>query len=84
MELSPIPGIRAVSPPTARRDEREVQPTLGLGPSERMEDDAYHGANQDTERGLEQEDAEAVEEAGGRSDTQSNSSDAISRVNFFA
>ena len=83
MELSPIAGIRAVRPATAR-DEREVEPALGLDRSARMEDDAYHGAHQDTERGLEQEDQEVAEEAGGRSDIRSNSSDAESRVNFFA
>ena len=84
MELSPIPGIRAVRPTTAARDEHEVEPALGLDRSARMEDDSYHDAHQDTERGLEQEDSGVAEEAGGRSDIPSNSSNAESRVNFFA
>lgn len=84
MELSPIPGIRAVSPVAARRDEREVQPTFGLGPSERMEDDAYHGGHQETKRGLEEEDSDAAEEVDDPSNIPANSADSKRRVNFFA
>jgi hypothetical protein len=87
MELSPIPGIRAIGPATAPRDEREVQPPFALDRSGRMQDDAYNGARQETERGLEEEDSEVAEEADGSSDTASdpsNSSDSKSRVNFVA
>ncbi len=84
MELTPIAGIRAVGLAMSPRDEREVQPTFALDPSGRMGDDAYNAARQETERGLEEKDSEATEEADSQSDTLSNSSDPESRVNFFA
>ena len=83
MELSPIPGIRAVGPATVSRDEREVRPPFALDPSGRLADDAYNDARQETERGLEEED-DATEEADSLSDTLSSTSDSNSRVDFFA
>jgi hypothetical protein len=59
MELGPIAGIRAVSPVMAAHVEREVQPPFALDGAGRMEDDGYNGAaREETERGLEEEDAE--------------------------
>jgi hypothetical protein len=84
MELTPIAGIRALGPATSPRDEREVQPTFALDPSGRMADDAYKGARQEAERGLEEEDSEVAEQTDSPSDTLSSSSDRESRVNFFA
>jgi len=84
MELSPIPGIRTVGPATARRDEREVQPAFALDPSGRMEDDAYNGARQDSERGLEEEDSDVAEKADVPSDIPSKSADSKTGVDFFA
>lgn len=86
MELSPIPGIRAVGPARMLQGERDVQPTFALDPSGRMEDDAYSDGRREPERGLEEEDteAEAAEETESLSDILSGSSDPRSRVNFFA
>ncbi|MGC1424675.1 MAG: hypothetical protein WA354_09885 [Terracidiphilus sp.] len=84
MGLSPIPGIRGVESATVTREEREVQPPFALDPSGRLGDDAYNGANQQTERGLEEEDSEVVEEADSSSESPSNSSDSKGGVNFFA
>ena len=84
MELTPIAGIRPVGPATMSRDECEVQRAFALDPSGRMGDDAYNGARQKTERGLEEEDSELDEETDTLSDTVSNSSAPKSRVNFFA
>jgi hypothetical protein len=84
MELSPIPGIRAMGPATVSRDEREVRPPFALNASGRMSEDAYSGAREETERGLEDESDEAVEEVDSVLDSLSSTSDSKSRVNFFA
>jgi hypothetical protein len=83
MELSPIPGIRGVGPARVSRGECEVQPTFALDPSGRMGNNAYNGARQETERGLEEEDSEVAEETDSPSHL-SSSFDPKSRVNFFA
>jgi hypothetical protein len=84
MELSPIPGIRAVGPALVARDEREVQPPFALDPSGRMGDDAYNDTRHETGRGLEEEDSTVAEETDSPADNSLTSSDPESRVNFFA
>jgi hypothetical protein len=49
-----------------------------------MEDDAYNGARQDSERGLEEEDSDVAEEADVPSDIPSKSADSKTGVDFFA
>jgi hypothetical protein len=61
MELGPIPGIRGLTPASARSTERE-DPALALARSERMGDDAYHPRGEEAERGLEEEDDESLEQ----------------------
>ena len=84
MEVSLIAGIRAMNSAAVPRDEFEVPPPFALKPSGRMADDAYRGAHQETERGLEEEDDEVAEEADSLSDTITRTSDSKSRVSFFA
>jgi hypothetical protein len=58
MGIAPIPGLRGVDPATATDAEREVEPALALTRCDRMQEDAYHGKQEDAERGLEEEDSE--------------------------
>ena len=84
MELSPIAGIRGVGPTSVPKAEREIQPPFALDRSDRMGDDAYNDARQETERGLEEEGSEPAEGTEESAEMPSGSGDANTQVNFFA
>jgi hypothetical protein len=82
--IARIPGIRGIGPANAPLVEREVPPPFALDRSDRMGDDAYNGSGEGAERGLEEADSAAAEEASDDSETSSVPGDPTGGVSFFA
>lgn len=82
MSLGPIPGIREAGPVGAAAAEREVAPTLALGRSRRMQDDAGNPQDEEPERGMEEEDADTPEPD--KPDSSEDSDAPSGQIDFFA
>jgi hypothetical protein len=82
MGLGPIPGIRAAEPVNASAGEPVVAPTLALGRSRRMQDDAGNAQGDEPERGMEEEDAETAEQD--KMDSSEDSDAPAQQIDFFA
>lgn len=69
MNLRPVEGIRAVGPAEVKRLADDVSPAFAVEAAGLLEQDSYGGSSQGQSRGLEEEDADSLDEneAAGRS-----------------
>lgn len=62
MNLRPVEGIRAVGPVGVKRSANDVSPAFAVEAAGLLEEDSYAGSAQRQSRGLEEEDADLLDE----------------------
>ncbi|MGA7856387.1 MAG: hypothetical protein WCA11_00555 [Terracidiphilus sp.] len=62
MEIGPVTGVRAVSLLSVRKADAAQLPVFEIDPSARAGDETYSSSNQQSGRGLEDEDSTTLED----------------------
>jgi hypothetical protein len=84
MEISPIPGVRAVSLLNVPKTDSTHPPAFDIEPPARTGDETYSSSRETPDRGLEAADSDSAEDSETEPETPPPESEAGARINYFA